>query len=90
LLRLGGHGGADSAGDSGVGQKTWVRCTVTDDGVGGATLGRGSGLIGLLDRIEAMDGRFTLESPASQGTTLTVELPVELPARDASLALSVA
>jgi signal transduction histidine kinase len=55
-----------------------VRCTVTDDGVGGATLERGSGLIGLVDRIEALGGRFTMDSPPTRGTTISVELPLDL------------
>ncbi|HYQ62490.1 sensor histidine kinase [Actinophytocola sp.] len=46
---------------------------VTDDGIGGAT--PGSGLSGLADRVAAVDGRLTLDSPAGAGTTLTVELP---------------
>jgi signal transduction histidine kinase len=52
----------------------WVRANVGDDGVGGAALGRSSGLIGLVDRVEALGGRFTLESPAGLGTTISIEL----------------
>ena len=52
-----------------------VRATVTDDGAGGAALGRGSGLIGLVDRVEALGGSFLLESPAGRGTTISIELP---------------
>jgi signal transduction histidine kinase len=55
---------------------TVVRTTVSDDGAGGAALGRGSGLIGLIDRVEALGGRFTLESPAGRGTTISIELPL--------------
>jgi len=57
--------------------RAWVRCVVTDDGVGGASLSHGSGLIGLVDRIEALDGRITLDSPPDQGTTISVELPLD-------------
>jgi signal transduction histidine kinase/DNA-binding NarL/FixJ family response regulator len=53
-----------------------VRATVADDGVGGALLGRSSGLTGLVDRVEALGGRFTLESPAGRGTTILIELPL--------------
>ncbi len=53
-----------------------VRATVADDGAGGAKPGRGSGLIGLVDRVEALGGRFTLESPAGRGTTISIELPL--------------
>jgi signal transduction histidine kinase len=49
---------------------------VKDDGVGGAELGRGSGLIGLKDRVEALGGRVSLDSPPGAGTTLTVQLPL--------------
>ncbi|MGR7027169.1 ATP-binding protein [Geodermatophilus sp. URMC 62] len=48
---------------------------VTDDGVGGATPEGGVGLHGLADRVDALGGRFTLESPAGGGTRLRVELP---------------
>jgi signal transduction histidine kinase len=51
-----------------------VRATVADDGVGGAALARGSGLIGLVDRVEALGGMFTLESPVGRGTTISIEL----------------
>ena len=53
-----------------------VRAIVVDDGVGGAVLGRGSGLIGLVDRVEALGGRFALESPIGRGTKVSVELPL--------------
>ena len=52
-----------------------LRVGVGDDGVGGAQLGGGSGLRGLVDRISALDGRLTLESPAGGGTRLEIELP---------------
>jgi signal transduction histidine kinase len=48
---------------------------VRDDGVGGAVLGRGSGLIGLQDRVEALGGTITVESPPGGGTSITVALP---------------
>ena len=49
---------------------------VRDDGVGGADVTRGSGLVGLRDRVEAVGGTMTLDSPARAGTILTVRLPV--------------
>jgi signal transduction histidine kinase len=49
---------------------------VRDDGVGGADATRGSGLVGLRDRVEAVGGTMTLDSPARAGTVLTVWLPV--------------
>jgi predicted ATPase/signal transduction histidine kinase len=49
---------------------------VRDDGVGGADAGRGSGLTGLRDRVEAVGGSMTLDSTAGAGTVLTALLPV--------------
>jgi signal transduction histidine kinase len=50
--------------------------SVRDDGGGGADPARGSGLIGLKDRIEALGGTFSMHSPAGGGTTVSCELPV--------------
>jgi signal transduction histidine kinase len=49
---------------------------VRDDGVGGADPG-GSGIVGLKDRIEALGGTMTLESPPGEGTTLRSEMPID-------------
>ena len=54
-----------------------LQVSVSDDGVGGAVLGSGSGLIGLKDRVEAVSGKLTVSSPAGQGTNLTVTIPVD-------------
>jgi signal transduction histidine kinase/uncharacterized protein YoaH (UPF0181 family) len=53
-----------------------LRVYVRDDGVGGATPERGSGLVGLKDRIEALGGTFVMHSPPGGGTTVSCELPV--------------
>ncbi len=53
---------------------------VTDDGVGGADAARGSGLRGLADRVAALDGTITLESPAGGGTRLHAAIPCDPPA----------
>jgi signal transduction histidine kinase len=53
-----------------------LRITVRDDGVGGADITRGTGLIGLKDRVEAMGGRIVLDSPRGAGTSLRLELPL--------------
>jgi signal transduction histidine kinase len=50
---------------------------VCDDGVGGAEPGRGSGLIGLVDRVEALGGRLRIDSPPGRGTTLAAEIPCD-------------
>ncbi len=48
---------------------------VTDDGRGGAELGGGSGLAGLAERLDAVDGILALDSPPGGPTTVTAELP---------------
>ena len=48
---------------------------VRDDGVGGVDAGRGSGILGLADRVEALGGTIAISSPAHAGTTLSVHLP---------------
>ena len=48
---------------------------VADDGVGGAAVGRGSGLTGLSDRVAARGGRLLVDSVRDRGTTLSAELP---------------
>jgi glucose-6-phosphate-specific signal transduction histidine kinase len=50
---------------------------VRDDGVGGADRTRGTGLVGLADRVAASDGTIAITSPRGEGTTILVELPIE-------------
>src|SRR6266487_989628 len=52
--------------------------SIRDDGVGGADPARGSGLIGLRDRAEALGGSIKVSSPAGEGTLILVELPLRL------------
>lgn len=49
---------------------------IGDNGSGGATIERGSGLRGLADRIEALGGRLDLESPSGAGTVVRATLPL--------------
>jgi signal transduction histidine kinase len=49
---------------------------VRDDGAGGADPARGSGLTGLSDRVEALGGTIHVTSPAGEGTTVEVSLPL--------------
>jgi signal transduction histidine kinase len=51
--------------------------SIQDDGVGGADLSRGSGLIGLCDRVEALGGSMDISSQTGAGTRITAELPLE-------------
>ncbi|MGW9632362.1 sensor histidine kinase [Agromyces sp. NPDC055520] len=62
----------------------WVRAVlvdgelelvVRDNGVGGASA-EGSGMLGISDRVDAVGGRFRLDSPPGAGTTITVRIPV--------------
>jgi signal transduction histidine kinase len=52
-----------------------LHLSVRDGGVGVPPPGRGSGLIGLTDRVEALGGTISISSPSGQGTTLLVYLP---------------
>jgi signal transduction histidine kinase len=56
-----------------------IRVAVTDDGVGGADPARGSGLIGLSDRIGAIGGKLAIDSPPGRGTSVVAELPAAWP-----------
>jgi PAS domain S-box-containing protein len=51
--------------------------SISDDGIGGADFGNGSGLIGLRDRVEALGGRMRMASPAGSGTSLDVAIPFD-------------
>ncbi|MFK0048612.1 sensor histidine kinase [Streptomyces sp. NPDC090741] len=55
-----------------------LRIRIHDNGVGGARLGAGSGLLGLRERLAAVDGTLSLDSPASGSTTAVIELPVQI------------
>ena len=54
-----------------------VLLTIADDGRGGADPSRGSGLRGLVDRVEALGGRLRVESPPTRGTRVVAEVPTE-------------
>jgi signal transduction histidine kinase len=53
-----------------------LRLAVSDNGVGGAMVGGGSGLIGLQDRVEVLGGSFEVDSAHGVGTTLVAYIPV--------------
>jgi len=55
-----------------------VLVAVADDGRGGAAIGSGTGLLGLVDRVEALGGRLEVDSPVGRGTTLRARLPEEV------------
>jgi signal transduction histidine kinase len=52
-----------------------LQLQVSDDGDGGARVD-GSGLVGLADRLAALDGRLQIESPAGGGTLVTADIPL--------------
>jgi signal transduction histidine kinase len=54
-----------------------LRLAIRDDGIGGADPARGSGLVGLSDRVEALGGTLRIVSPAGDGTSLLIEMPLE-------------
>jgi len=56
-----------------------LELTIEDDGVGGADPARGSGLIGLADRVAALGGAFAIASPRGGGTSLRVNVPLPCP-----------
>jgi signal transduction histidine kinase len=60
-----------------------LRVCVRDDGIGGADPRRGSGLVGLKDRTEALGGSFSIHSPVGRGTMVCCELPTSADARQA-------
>jgi signal transduction histidine kinase len=49
---------------------------IRDDGIGGADPGKGSGLIGLKDRVEALGGQIEVSSPTGRGTSLRITIPL--------------
>ncbi|MDT5131200.1 MAG: hypothetical protein QOE41_511, partial [Mycobacterium sp.] len=56
---------------------TDLRLGIRDDGVGGAAVGNGSGLTGLIDRVEALGGKMTISSQPGRGTSLMVNIPFD-------------
>ncbi|WP_329793423.1 sensor domain-containing protein [Lentzea sp. DG1S-22] len=75
LSNVAKHSGAASAVVEVIRKDDRLLLRIADDGRGGADERGGSGLTGIRRRIEAYDGRFTLDSPAGGPTTMRVELP---------------
>ena len=55
-----------------------ISLSIRDDGIGGADTSKGSGLVGLKDRVEALGGHMVITSRAGGGTTLNAEIPTQL------------
>jgi signal transduction histidine kinase len=75
LTNVAKHARADGVAVAAVIEQGALRVRVRDDGVGGARLD-GSGLLGLRDRVAALDGELRVESPAEGGTLVTAEIPL--------------
>jgi signal transduction histidine kinase len=73
------HSGASSVHMTAEAVGGVLRLSIEDDGVGGADPARGSGLVGLRDRVEAVGGTFSVMSQPGRGTRLLVELPLGPP-----------
>jgi signal transduction histidine kinase len=70
------HSGAHAAAVHANVEGSELRVEVRDDGVGGADPGKGSGLTGLRDRVEALGGTTEIASPAGGGTSLLARIPI--------------
>jgi signal transduction histidine kinase len=55
-----------------------LRLSIRDDGIGGADAANGSGLTGLRDRVEALDGAMAISSQPGNGTSLLVTIPLQV------------
>jgi len=75
LANVAKHSGADVAQVTVLREGDRLRVVVTDDGLGGAVLAPGHGLAGLADRLRAVDGVLTVDSPRGGPTRLTGDLP---------------
>ncbi|GGR98279.1 histidine kinase [Streptomyces humidus] len=75
LQNVSKHSGARSASVDVWRTDDRLMLQVSDDGQGGASLDGGSGMRGLAERLDAVDGLFVVDSPAGGPTTVTAELP---------------
>jgi signal transduction histidine kinase len=75
LANVGKYANATAASVSLSRTTAGVAIEIADDGVGGANAAGGSGLRGLADRVEALDGQLLVTSPTGAGTVITAELP---------------
>jgi signal transduction histidine kinase len=71
------HSQASEVNIRAIAEHNELRLTISDDGIGGAVAGRGSGLIGLKDRVEALAGRLNISSTTESGTTLAATIPLD-------------
>ncbi len=76
LANMGKHAAASSATVAVSVRDNRVEVLVSDDGVGGADTSNGSGLQGLADRVGALDGRVSVQSPPGAGTRVEASIPL--------------
>src|ERR1700722_2270924 len=77
LTNVAKHSRATQVAVSGHTNDHTLSLSIHDDGIGGADMGNGSGLVGLADRVEALGGRMRIKSPAGRGTSLEVTIPLD-------------
>jgi signal transduction histidine kinase len=70
------HANASVVGIDATDRGDRLEISIVDDGVGGADPTRGTGLVGLIDRVDALGGRIAITSPRGEGTQVRVELPI--------------
>jgi signal transduction histidine kinase len=78
------HAGADHATVTVQAEPGAVRVEIRDNGIGGADPARGSGLVGISDRVEALGGTLEVNTPPGSGTTLPTEIPLAAQTRTES------
>jgi PAS domain S-box-containing protein len=76
LANVAKYAGASQVDVAVVCQNGWAFVEVADNGAGGADPGRGSGLLGLADRVEALAGNLDVESPVGEGTRVRARIPL--------------
>jgi Histidine kinase len=79
LANVSKHSGASSAQVSVTAADGRVTVSVSDDGVGGAKVADGTGLQGLADRVGAVSGTLTVQSPSGEGTRVVAAIPIAIP-----------
>jgi signal transduction histidine kinase len=89
LANIGKHADATSATVSVEADDGHLAVAVADDGVGGASLGDGSGIQGLEDRVGALSGTLTVVSPPGEGTRVVATIPLTERAVDETAATQV-
>jgi signal transduction histidine kinase len=78
LANVAKHAQASSCGVTGRVERDQLIVTVTDDGIGGAKVGAGTGLTGLVTRLDALGGTLVVDSPPVGPTRLRMECPCRL------------